>query len=38
MADKLADFSLCMICRKHKNENLVDNASAHENVVKYIEE
>ena len=37
MTDKLADFSLCMICRKHKNENLVNNPSTREKVVKYIE-
>jgi hypothetical protein len=32
------DFSVCLICQKEKSEQLVQNPSSHEKVLKFLEE
>lgn len=38
MTEKLVDFSVCLICQKEKSEQLVQNPSSHEKVLKFLEE
>ena len=38
MTEKVFDFSVCLICQKEKNEQLVKNPSSHEKVLKFLEE
>ena len=38
LTGKLVDFSACLICQKEKSEQLVQNPSSHEKVLKFLEE
>lgn len=38
MDEKSIDYSVCLICKKKKSEQLVDNPSSHDKVLKSVKE
>lgn len=38
MSEKALDFNLCILCQEPKSDQLIENPTTHEKVLKFVEE